>query len=284
MWRYKPMNIPYDQSIGDSKKLPELYFVVGNYDGKKGFVIDDIVMHLDMQGTIGFQSVMPVSTSNPNVISLYVQEHAVPAYQIDGIDRYYHDFKNLSDTGNFYFFSDKRFEKLAPDIFPTKGDAKALRIWTIGFFTGLIFNQTQGYYIKSKSGKSGTKVKCFDADSPKGKNNRVSAFEYFYESDIFANEISEKFDKMLDRDKPKLIAELLEYFHIKMDERSNLGKFKTSLESEEEVLLHNERKMIVNIGLDDLNMHSRDFIKPGLEGDELEEHKDVLIDLGAEEV
>ncbi len=284
MWRYNPMNVPYDQDNGTSTCLPELYFVVGNHNGQKGYIIEEIIGKLAMQGTIGFKAVNAVSSNNPNVISLYVQEHAVPAFMIHGLDMCYSEFKQLSGSGTFYFYTDKRFEKHAPDIFPIKSNEKALRLWVKGFFTDLIYNKNQGYYIKSSSGSKGTDVKCYDDSSNKGKNDRCNAFEYFSESEIFPSEINQKFERMLSRDQEKLRKDLLDYFHNEMYTRKSIGKFEKSLEDNEKELLFKEERMLIQIGLDELNMHSRDFIKPGLEGNELEEYKYYLQDLGAEEV
>ena len=89
---------------------------------------------------------------------------------------------------------------------------------------------------------------------------------------------------MLDRDKGKLRKNLLDYLHNTMYSRNNLGKFERSLTDNEKELLHNEAKMIIKIGLNDLLMHSRDFIMSGLSGEELEDHMQYLYDLGAEEV
>ncbi len=286
MWKHKSMNVPYDQKDGgDSTCLPELILIAGIYDEHERFIINEIAPDLVMDGDKPFNFVGSVSTHNSDIISLQLEEHAVPAFMIEGMDKYREDFIKLSKCNNvFYFYSDKRFEIYAKDLFPLKSDEKALRIWVQGFFTDLIYNKNQGYYIKSSSGSKSTDVKCYDDSSNKGKNDRCNAFEYFAESEIFPSEINQKFERMLSRDQEKLRKDLLDYFHNEMYTRKSIGKFEKSLEDNEKELLFKEERMLIQIGLDELNMHSRDFIKPGLEGNELEEYKYYLQDLGAEEV
>ena len=280
MWKYKDMN---ELSDGGEKKLPELVAIIGNYDGEEGFISYNVINEFEGVGArIGQNTYSRIATNNPNTISIYIQEHAVPAYKLYNMDAYKKDYTDLGTGSTSYYHTDIRFEKNVSDIFPQKNNEKTLHLWVIGFITGLIFNKKTGYYIKS--GAIGTDVRCFDESNSKGKGNRVLAFEYFSESENFPSEISEKYEKMLDRDKEKIRYQLLDYLHNKLYESFNLGKFKTSLSEDESKLLFKEEKMVIKIGLDELKMHSRDFINSNLEGEDLIEHKLRLYDLGAEEV
>ena len=281
MWKYKDMNIKHD---GKRVKLPELVAIIGNYDGEEGFISYNIISKFKgLPSKIGQNAYSRVATNNPNTISIYIQEHAIPAYKLYNMDAYKKDYTDLGTGSTSYYHTDIRFEKNVFDIFPQKNNEKTLHLWVIGFITGLIFNKKAGYYIKSKSGATGTDVKCFDESNSKGKGNRVLAFEYFSESENFPSEISEKYEEML-RDKEKIRYQLLDYLHNKLYERFNLGKFKTNLSEDESKLLFKEEKMIIKIGLDELKMHSRDFINSKLEGEDLTEHEQRLYDLGAKEV
>lgn len=285
MWKYHRMNVPHE---GGKVKLPELVAIIGSFDGQKngnGFLSYDVISKFKgLPSKISQNSYSNVATNNPNILSIYIQEHAVPAFVLANMENYKKDYIDLSKSSTSYYHTDIRYEKYVSDIFPKKNNEKFLQLWVIGFITGLIFNKRAGYYVKSKSGAKGTDVKCFDDSNPKGKNDRVLAFEYFSESDNFPNEIKEKYEKMLDRDKQKLRKQLLEYLHSTIYSRSNLGKFKKSLNDNEIELLFKEEKMLIKIGLDDLGMHSRDFIKDSLSDEELEDYKQYLFDLGAEEV
>jgi hypothetical protein len=285
MWKYQRMNVPHE---GGKVKLPELVAIIGSSDGQKngnGFLSYDVISKFKgLPSKISQNSYSNVATNNPNVLSIYIQEHAVPAFALANMENYKEDYVDLGRGSTSYYHTDIRFEKHVSDIFPKKNDEKFLQLWVVGFFTNLISNKRSGYYVKSKSGAKGTDVKCFDDSNPKGKNDRVLAFEYFSESENFPNEIKEKYENMLDRDKQKLRKQLIEYLHNTINSRTNLGKFEKSLSDSERELLFKEAKMLIKIGLDDLGMHSRDFIKDSLSDEELEDYKQYLFDLGAEEV
>jgi len=280
MWNYKNMEFKDDdQQI----KLPEKIFVIGNFDGETHYFTNEVISNFRIRN-IKSQGVMRVSTNDKNRITLHLQENAVPAFKLSNLDKYANEYKEKKNSETIYFFTDKRFEKFAEDIFPQDNKEKTINIWAIGFIMGLIFNERRAYYVKSSKGTIGTKVPCYEKNNAAGKNDRYLAFEYFINSDDFMKELEEKYNNWLDRDKQRLKTQLLDYFHAKMFEVDNLGKRYNSCTEREHELLFMERKALVDIGLYDLGMKDADFINRSIDGAELESHKEDLRNLGLEEV
>jgi len=279
MWNYKDTNHS-DDEVEAIK--PEKIFIIGNYDGKKNFFTHEVINSLQIKN-IKAHGINRVATNDRNRITMHIQENAVAAFKIKNMDKYsfeYHKKKNLS---NSYFFSDMRFEKYAEDIFPQEDREKLLNLWTFGLITGLIFNRRRAYYIKSSTGTEGVDVPCFQKNSAVGKNDRYLAYEYFISSNELIKEMEDKLNSWFDNYKERLRTKLLDYFHNQIFTFENIGKRLNSCNEKEKELLQNERKAIIEIGLD-LGMHDNDFINTNLTGKELENHKNELRNLGLEEV
>jgi hypothetical protein len=105
------------------------------------------------------------------------------------------------------------------------------------------------------------------------------------QNDDFRIEIEVRYDEMFERDKPSLIKDLLEYFHVKINDRDNIGKEYKSLDDTEKQLLLKERKKLVEIGIYDLKMKDADFIDEAIKktgGKKYEQHIQELQSLGLE--
>lgn len=277
IWQYNEMDL---QTDAKTTKYPEKIFVIGNFTGEVQFVTNEIITNLKIKN-LRFAGETRVATNDIDRLTFHIQEDAIPAFKLWGIEEYRKEFFNAKSVKTNYFFTDKRIELAAPDIFPQEDEEEILKYWTIGIFEGYIFNERRGYYIRSSKGSLSTSVQLFEGIS--GKNDRKLAFEYFMQNSGFKEEMEKRYNEMFERDKPSLIKDLLKYFHEGIYHRDNLGKVFKSTEEQEKQLLLKEKRKLVEIGIYDLKMKDTEFIDEKIKtagGKKYEQHIHDLQSLG----
>lgn len=182
----------YGGKVPKQSATQDLFVAV--YDDKNTILNNDGTTLQDVLKHNTYASVNYASLGMKDKIIFYSQLGVIPAYTIDGVDKYELQHKQQEDTCSAYIDEQLR-NRMSDDnysIYPSsraKTNTDALKMWVMGCIYGLIKNEDGHYYIKSK-----TLGAITDGYWVKLASTRNDAFEYLCKHE---KSISKEFDKHL---------------------------------------------------------------------------------------
>ena len=254
-WNYNGMDLPAD---GGDQKDTEHIFITGTCDGEErnSYITSKNIMKLSIAENLQPGNLNIVATNNPNLITLFTYESAIPGKNLNASNKYKSEFLMRSSNGKNFFFSDKRFDGRVADLFDSRGASRdeIREAWLKGCVLGKIQNKAKSYYIDYAG-----KKKLHNTGQARKRNDRAKTFEFFATNKEFINEMNSIWDSELKENKSNICNQITDYYKDKMYTIQNIGKQKGTLSDAEKELIQNEKMIALKLGIYSYGMNKEDF-------------------------
>lgn len=202
----------------------------------------DAYSYLSTEG--GYNKLTPLTTGNPDKITLIKIVGMFPASAIKRI----HNYKNRFTSSSMYHYSDVYFEQNAMDLIegPSDDEGEGLKWFTVGSALGKIYLEKGAIILEWENGK---KLPLYEG--ARNKTNRAESIKIFSKNKEYVSYVEKYFDKYYDDNGKPIVTDKLVNFYKTITTVEVLGKQfdKMDKQSDEYNSVFDEKKALKDFAM-----------------------------------
>ncbi len=256
LWQYKDMNMP---TLDGNDYLPEkslrifrkdiTQLIEKNLLSKEDYIFgqgNNTYKHL--LNMFAGDTTTYVDNNNPDVITFYMQEDAIPMFKLGTADNMATVFNRTVNDVNRNYYTDNRIYADRKNVIHPVEDIDFMQDWLFANILKIIQRDRTGYFIQHP-----IKGKEYLVKGAKGKTNRKLAFDEFSQEKSYRDFVAKQMHQALEKNKEELQTKIIDYLSTMYD-RSNLKISIDRLSDEEKTLLQEEQSKLVLMAVDDFDI------------------------------
>lgn len=200
------------------------------------------------------QAINYVDNNNPDIITFYMQESAIPMFKINNIDSYADVFNKRISSEKFNYYTDNRIYALGHIVHPVK-DNDAMRWWVWANVLEIVKCSTKGYEVFSAETNDYISL----VEGTQGKKDRKKAYDAFAQNEEFIIAVEKEQERKEKNNRDKLKEELIAYLNERLYDAINLGKKPERLSEAEESIVRAEQEKIVQVAVYDFHIGEKEL-------------------------
>ncbi len=256
LWQYRDMNMP---TLDGNDYLPEKSLRIFRKDitqlikekplSKQDYIFGEgnntykHLFNLFASNTITY-----VNNNNPDIITFYMQEDAIPMFKLGTADNIATVFNNTINSVDRNYYTDNRIYADRKNVIHPVEDIDFMQDWLFANILKIVQRDRTGYFIQHP-----IKGKEYLVKGAKGKTNRKLAFDEFSQEKSYRDFVGKQMQQALEKNKEELQTKMIDYLNMMYD-RSNLKISIDRLSDEEKTLLQDEQSKLILMAVDDFDI------------------------------